>query len=447
MAPEHSKVVAKSTSDSPYKLDPAQTLRASTALLRKIKTDETARQTAAPTTSLLADADAQDAEDDVPVWLVLTTKKHIVDKKRLKPGKIVLPHPYLDVNDASLRICLITADPQRRYKDLVTHPSFPVELGKRITRVVGLEKLKTKYKSFEARRQLIGEYDVFLADDRIITYLPNVLGKVFYKGGSKRPIPVSLEGKRQSKDEQGNKRRKLAEGGTKVVKMEVKPTDVAHEIERALASALVHLAPSTTTALKVGKASMEPAHLQANVETAVAGLVEKFVPQQWRNVRAVHIKGPTTAALPIWMAEELWENEKDVLDEALPVKEKVKKRKRGALAEAADEPDFVEVPGPDGKMRKLENPAKRNKATGSEELAVKPAAVAEQKVDTAEEIAAKAVEKADKAARKEALKKQKELAKEAATKEGAAAEKVATVKADGKKKAAKKTRVKAADLI
>ena len=82
------------------------------------------------------------------------------------------------------------------------------------------------------------------------------------------------------------------------------------------------------------------------------------------------------------------------------------------------------------------------------------AAIAEQKVDTAEEIAAKAVDKAEKAARKEALKKQKEVAKELATKEDIAAAKVTTVtkatvtvKADGKKKVAKKTRVKAADLI
>ncbi|KAK3046378.1 proteasome-interacting protein cic1, partial [Teratosphaeriaceae sp. CCFEE 6253] len=74
------------------------------------------------------------------------------------------------------------------------------------------------------------------------------LGKVFYKGGSKRPIPVSLEGKRQSVDEQGVKRWKLSEGGTKVTKLDAKPADVAREITRAVGSALVHLAPSTTTA-------------------------------------------------------------------------------------------------------------------------------------------------------------------------------------------------------
>ena len=91
-------------------------------------------------------------------------------------------------------------------------------------------------------------------------------------------------------------------------------------------------------------------------------LVEKYVPQKWNNVRSIHIKGPNTAALPIWLAEELWEDENDILDEA-PVaieRSKGKKRKRGALVDAAAQDDGEEevimVPGGDGKMRRLKKP-------------------------------------------------------------------------------------------
>ncbi|KAK3056505.1 proteasome-interacting protein cic1 [Extremus antarcticus] len=342
-------------------LDPSQTLRASTALLRKIQSDQATRTATAEKTNLLADADEDEAADDVPVWLVLTTKKHIIDKKRLKPGKILLPHPHLDTSDATLRICLITADPQRKYKDLIAHPSFPLELSAKIKRVMGLEKLKAKYKSYESRRQLLGEYDVFLADDRIVSYLPTVLGKVFYKSSSKRPIPISMEGKRQNFDEQGNKRRKLAEGGTKVVKEEVSPKSVAQEIEKTLSSSLVHLAPSTTTSVKVGKSSMKPEQIQENVKAVTEALVDKYVPQKWSNVRAVHIKGPDTAALPLYLADQLWEDEKDVLEEAPPsnIGKKGRKRKASALTDGANgaENAVIEVPAPDGKMRRLEKPA------------------------------------------------------------------------------------------
>ena len=427
-------------------IDPSQTLRAATALLRKIQSDQATRKSASEKSSLLADADEDEAEDDVPVWLVLTTKKHIIDKKRLKPGRIQLPHPYLNSKDSNLRVCLITADPQRKYKGLVADQSFPLDLAKKIGRVVGLNKLKTKYKSFESRRQLLGEYDVFLADDRIITSLPQVLGKTFYKTGSKRPVPVSLEGKRQSHDENGNKRRKLSEGGTKVVKSEVRPADVAREIERTLSSALVHLAPSTTTAVKVGKASMEPQQIQDNVEVVTAELVEKFVPQKWQNVRAVHMKGPNTAALPIWLAEELWEDEKDVLEEPPPFKEtkKNKKGRRGALEEAANVNEaslkVIEVPGPDGKMRRLEKTSVTRKAPAAPVKSTK-----KRKSETLENGEDQTAERAEKAARKEALKKQKAAAKD--TTNGVTDVPKARKLSNGEATAVRKVRAKAADLI
>ncbi|KAK4506035.1 hypothetical protein PRZ48_004000 [Zasmidium cellare] len=425
MAPKSTAVATKVAADSASRLDSAQTLRASTALLRKIQTDAAGKESTAEKTNLLEDADDEDASDEVPLWLILTTKKHIVDKKRLKPGKILLPHPYLNAEREGLRICLITADPQRKYKDLVAGEGFPLELSKKIGRVIGLEKLKSKYKSYESRRQLRDEYDVFLADDRIVTYLPTVMGKVFYKGGAKRPIPISLEGKRENVDEKGNKRQKLSEGGSKVTKKEARPEDVAREVQKTLNSALVHLAPSTTTAIKVGVASQSAEEVQENVQAVVDSMVETYVPQKWNNVRSIHIKGPDTAALPIWLAEELWTDEQDVLEEA-PKANVGKKRKRGALAEAAANESTIEVPGPDGQMRKLEKPSSK-RAKEEVERETEPIPAKKRKSEAKEDVEAKAAEKAEKAARKEALRKEKESAK-------------ADVKGTTTKKAGKKTK-------
>lgn len=451
MAPRNPAQTAVVASDSPSRLSSEQTLRAASALARKIQSDQSARPTPNGKANLLADADAEDPSDAVPVWLILTTKKHIVDKKRLKPGKIPLPHPYLLSSssstatgaDAVPRICLITADPQRKYKDLLAHPAFPPAVSGNVRRVIGLEKLKAKYNSFETKRKLLGEYDVFLADDRIITHLPAALGKAFYKSSAKRPIPVSLEGRRQTVDEHGTKRQRLAEGGTKVVKSEAKPADVAAEIIKALASALVHLAPSTTTAVKVGTAAMAPPQISENVHAVTQRLVDVYVPQGWRNVRAVHIKGPDTVALPIWLAEELWTDEQDVLDEPLPIpgKKGGTKRKRGALtAEGADGgvSQIIEVPGPDGKIRRLEKPASkksRSDQAGSTTVAAKKRK-SEAVGDDVED-----VEKAEKATRKEALRKQKEALR---GEENGAEEVKSTASTS---RPAKRVRAKAADLI
>ena len=73
-------------------------------------------------------------------------------------------------------ICLITKDPQREYKDLLEEHNV-----KFINRVVGIEKLKGKFKPFEARRMLLKENGLFLADERVVPLLPKLLGKIFFE--------------------------------------------------------------------------------------------------------------------------------------------------------------------------------------------------------------------------------------------------------------------------
>ena len=46
----------------------------------------------------------------------------------------------------------------------------------KVAKVIGLSKLKSKYESHEAKRNLCAQYDIFLADDRIIPLLPKLLG-------------------------------------------------------------------------------------------------------------------------------------------------------------------------------------------------------------------------------------------------------------------------------
>jgi ribosome biogenesis protein UTP30 len=71
---------------------------------------------------------------------------------------------------------LITKDPQREYKDLLEAQNI-----KFISRVLGIEKLKGKWKPFEARRLLLRENGLFLADERVVPLLPKLLGKAFFQ--------------------------------------------------------------------------------------------------------------------------------------------------------------------------------------------------------------------------------------------------------------------------
>lgn len=251
--------------------------------------------------------DEEEEDQSVAIWFQLTTKKHITDTKRLKPGKIAVPHSLN--SSPTTTICLITADPQRTYKDIVSSPAFPAELGSRITRVVGIAKLKAKWTQYEAQRKLYAEHDIFLADDRIVTLLPKILGKTFYQKTTKRPIPVNLQAPAPRTD---GKRIARAKGNGPQAGT---PQQIATEIEKAINGTLVHLTPSTNTSVKVGYASWGAKELTENVEAVAAAMIERWVPKKWRGVKSMHIKGATTAALPIWLADELWVDEADVVDD------------------------------------------------------------------------------------------------------------------------------------
>lgn len=96
-----------------------------------------------------------------------------------------LPSPPLPPPPAT-SVCLITKDPQREYKGLLETHGI-----KFIARVVGVDKLKGKFKPFEPRRQLAADHELFLCDDRVLPMMPKLLGKTFFSA-KKQPIPVNL---------------------------------------------------------------------------------------------------------------------------------------------------------------------------------------------------------------------------------------------------------------
>ncbi|RKP06446.1 ribosomal protein L1/ribosomal biogenesis protein [Thamnocephalis sphaerospora] len=150
-------------------VDSKQVLRASKALLNYVDRKQ-------------EEASDQLLHDETAIWLVVAMKR-MPEKGRVKPTRVPLKHPVFK-EDA--RVCLFTKDPQQKFADLIAEKEV-----QRVEKVIGLSKLRTKYKQYEAKRQLCANYDLFLADDRIIPLLPRVLGKKFFDK-KKQPIPVDL---------------------------------------------------------------------------------------------------------------------------------------------------------------------------------------------------------------------------------------------------------------
>ncbi|PNH44904.1 hypothetical protein VD0004_g2852 [Verticillium dahliae] len=330
------KEIATRSQTSAVTIDPEQTLKASKALLAHIQKSATESAQNSDKKKLLEDEN--DVAAQTPIWLTLTTKRHIADTNKLKPGRVPVPHS-LHAEDST--ICLIVASPQRAYKDAVDDEAFPAALRKRITRVIDINHLQKKFSQYEAQRKLYAEHDIFLGDERIVTRLPKALGKTFYKSTAKRPIPVAVQGKKPAADGKKAARPKTSEANVNPGT----PAYIAEQVEKALSAAYVSLTPSTNTAVKIGTAAMTAQQVADNVNALTPGLVERFVPQKWKNVRGIYIKGPETVALPIWAADELFIDDKDVVADATEAekqaaleaqKANVGKKRKSALAAGED---------------------------------------------------------------------------------------------------------------
>ena len=124
------------------------------------------------------------------------------------------------------------------------HPKFSADIGAKIGRVIDIGKLRSKYNTFEAKRQLLAEYDLFMADDRLIASLPGLLGKTFYRNKSKRPIPVRLTAGAEATKDKAERKKK--ENDDKTIGT---PEGVSHEIETALNSTPLNLSATATTSI------------------------------------------------------------------------------------------------------------------------------------------------------------------------------------------------------
>ncbi|KAF8843260.1 ribosomal protein L1 [Paxillus ammoniavirescens] len=293
--------------------------------------------------------------NDQHIWLQIAVKT-MQPEQKLKPVKIPIKYPLVDPRTSG--VCLITKDPQREYKDLLEQHNV-----KFISRVVGIEKLKGKFKAFEARRLLLKENSMFLADERVIPILPRLLGSKWFQA-KKQPIPVCLTRK-----------------------------DLKGELERAIESSYMHQNKGTCTSVKVGILSQTPKQIQINLETAIPAIVG-HIKGGWDNVQSLHIKTNASVSLPIWScdlgdeeggrwagligeeeassqddASEEEEGKEDVTPSKLSEQKKKTKRSKRRLEDDPEEPKKKPKPSPSA-VSAPEKPSKSKTSDASSSVAL-----------------------------------------------------------------------------
>lgn len=241
----------------------------------------------------------ESSEPDNAFYLNIITKKYASDKKNLKPKRIPVKH-CIYPSPEELDFCLISKDPQRTYKDAL------LEKVPAIKRIIGVSKFKGKFKSYEAKRLLRSQHDIFLAEDAVVTTLPKLLGKVFYDS-KKTPLSIQI--------------------GAKINADKVKA-----QVDAIINSTLLQLVPGTTLSIKIGYTAMSADQIAENADDVLKYFTEKVRP--WTAIRSVQLKTPKSPSLPIFITDKLYD-EKDVLADSEPSDKKRKREDKISIIEQA----------------------------------------------------------------------------------------------------------------
>ncbi|XP_072313022.1 ribosomal L1 domain-containing protein 1 [Eucyclogobius newberryi] len=220
--------------------------------------------------------------------------------------RIPLPHGQRADTD---EVCLFTRDEpnmtpdqtQRFYKKLLEQRGV-----KCVSEVIPFQTLKKEYKPFEAKRRLLGNFDLFLSDDRVRRLLPSHIGKHFYER-KKEPLCVDLQSKHLARDIQ-----RLVQGTT------LKVTN-----------------KGSCCMARVAHSGMTADEVTDNIETTVQTITAKMQ-MKGPLIKVIHLKSQDSVALPIYTSDlshlTLLEDMK-----RKPKKQKVVKNKQTAAEELKDE--------------------------------------------------------------------------------------------------------------
>uniref|UniRef100_A0A8C1BFM5 Ribosomal L1 domain-containing protein 1 n=2 Tax=Cyprinus carpio TaxID=7962 RepID=A0A8C1BFM5_CYPCA len=187
--------------------------------------------------------------------------------------RISLPH---GLRTESGDVCLFTRDEPkmtseqtvRFYKKLLTERGL-----KNAIEVIPFNMLKTEYKPFEAKRRLLGNFDLFLSDARIRRRLPSHIGKHFYER-KKAPLSVDLESKHLARDME-----RLIQGTSLTVSNK-----------------------GSCCMVRVAHSGMTADEMVENVMTAVSTISAKLT-MTGKNIKIIHLKSQNSVALPIYTSD------------------------------------------------------------------------------------------------------------------------------------------------
>ncbi|KAJ9577638.1 hypothetical protein L9F63_005825, partial [Diploptera punctata] len=135
-----------------------------------------------------------------------------------------------------------------------------------------LNQINTEYDRYELKRNLVNQFDIFLADGRITGHVQGLIGKPIHMK-RKLPVPVDFRAK-----------------------------DLKKEIDNALSKTLMMMTGhSEKSSLKIGHTKQSVPQIAENIVAVAEELASKY-PGGWENIRSLKIHLQDRASIPVYIS-------------------------------------------------------------------------------------------------------------------------------------------------
>lgn len=213
-------------------------------------------------------------DQDIPLYLQITSNKYLSNNKIIKPRMLTVPHSIYDLEDA--KVCLFIKDDLINEDSLNRIEILKEDKLKNLGQIITVKDLKTKYHSYESKRKLLNEYDIFLTDSSIANMIPKLLGKIFFQS-SKFPLTISIT---------DNKR-------------ELSIDKLIKNFNKSLNSIGYMLPMGVNMSIKLGMLGQTIENLIENIKT-IFKFLEKF------SIRSIQIKLKNSPSLPLYISKKIY---------------------------------------------------------------------------------------------------------------------------------------------
>ena len=173
-------------------------------------------------------------DEDAYVHLTFTMQSVPV-RPTPRPLQMSVPAPF-NTEGHDTRACLIVKDPEEHFRSQISSLNIPC-----VAEVIGFDRLKRDFRQFQDKRQLLRDFDLFLADIRVYKMLPALLGKEFYQKKA-YPCPIKVHDQK----------------------------DLAATLNAATSSAYFTMGNGPNYSAKIGRISQDAKDIAKNSETVLS---------------------------------------------------------------------------------------------------------------------------------------------------------------------------------